>query len=268
MTFLIFQGNKPIQQISPLDRGLAYGDGLFETILVVHGELIWWATHWQRLTMSAERLGIALPDEELIQNAALQLSGLSRCVIKIILTRGVGGRGYAATSGPSTVIVSVHPAPAVIQKPITIGWCQTMASQQPALAGMKHLNRLENVLARSELQADTYFDGLMCDVSGAVICSSSANVFVYFNQRWRTPDLSQCGIHGIARQWFIDNCPGVVIEQLTRFEVENAQAIFLCNSVRGMMEVNRVSDIEIQSNDVCVDLKKQFLNSNPAFSIE
>lgn len=268
MTALIFQGNKPIQHVSPLDRGLAYGDGVFESILAVKGELIWWQGHWQRLTNSAKRLGIAIPDETLIQNAALQLAGLGRCVIKVILTRGVGGRGYAATSGPATVVVSVHPAPAVIQKPIAIGWCQTVISQQPALAGMKHLNRLENVLARSELPADIFFDGLMCDLSGHVICATAANIFIYSKQRWLTPNLSACGITGLARHWFLENINHIGIEQISRSDVENADAVFLCNSVRGMMEVNRVNDIELQPNAVCGVLKKQFLNSNPAFSIE
>ncbi len=257
-----------MQNLSPMDRGLSYGDGVFETLLAVQGELIWWSAHWQRLISSAQRLGIALPDETMIQNAALQLAGQKRCVVKVILTRGVGGRGYAATNGPSTVIVSVHSAPAVIQKPIAIGWCQTAISQQPALAGMKHLNRLENVLARSELQDDVYFDGLMCDISDNVICATSANLFVYSNQRWRTPDLRICGINGVARQWFLDHCKDIVIEPISRATVENADALFLCNSVRGIMEVSRIHDVDFQPNPVCHAMKQMFLNSNPAFLIE
>ncbi|MBP6309551.1 MAG: aminodeoxychorismate lyase [Arenimonas sp.] len=268
MKALIFRGNSPIEQLSPLDRGLAYGDGVFETILAVNGELIWWNEHWQRLKAAAQRLSIELPNVQLIQNSALQLAGLKRCVVKIILTRGEGGRGYAATDGPSTTIIKVHAAPEILQSAVSVGWCKTQISQQPALAGMKHLNRLENVLARSEFQPNTFFDGLMCDMSGAVICATSANLFVYTNHCWRTPDLSASGINGLARQWLLDHCENISIERMPRATVENAEAIFICNSVRGMMAVNRINNIDLPTNSAFTDLHKQFMLSNPAFSTE
>ena len=268
MKALIFHGNMPVEQLSPLDRGLAYGDGVFETILAVNGELIWWNEHWQRLIYAAQRLGIELPNVQVIHNAALQLAGQKRCVLKIILTRGEGCRGYAATNGPSTTIITVHTAPEILQTAVSVGWCKTQISQQPALAGMKHLNRLENVLARSEFQPNTFFDGLMCDISGLVICATSANLFVYANNRWRTPDLSVCGINGLARQWLLDHCENISVELLSRAAVENAEAVFICNSVRGMMEVNRINHIMLPTNTAFIELKKQFMFSNPVFSTE
>ena len=268
MKALIFHGNTPVEQLSPLDRGLAYGDGVFETILAVNGELIWWYEHWQRLTSAALRLAIELPNVQLIHNAALQLAGLKRCVVKIILTRGEGGRGYAATNGPSTTIITVHKAPEILQTAVSVGWCKTQISQQPALAGMKHLNRLENVLARSEFQPNTFFDGLMCDMSGVVICATSANLFMYANHRWRTPDLSACGINGLARQWLLDHCENISVELLSRAAVENAEAVFICNSVRGMMAVNRINNIVLPIHPAFSELHKQFMLSNPAFSTE
>lgn len=268
MKALIFHGDTPVEQLSPLDRGLAYGDGVFETILAVNGELIWWNEHWQRLKAAAQRLAIELPNVQVIHNAALQLAGQKRCVVKIILTRGEGGRGYAATVGPSTTIITVHPAPDLLQTAISVGWCKTQISQQPALAGMKHLNRLENVLARSEFQPNTFFDGLMCDMSGAVICATSANLFVYTNHSWRTPDLSVCGINGLARQWLLDHCENISVELLSRTAVENAEAVFICNSVRGMMAVNRINHTVLPTQSAFTELHKQFMLSNPAFSTE
>lgn len=268
MSVLIFQGNTPVEQLSPLDRGLAYGDGLFETILIANGEFIWWSEHWQRLASGAQRLGINLPNEQLIQQAALQLAGTKRCVIKIIVTRGVGGRGYAPTAGCSSAIVSMHNAPEYLKSPMKVRWCQTNISQQPTLAGLKHLNRLENVLARSEWQSENYFEGLMCDLSGNVICATSANLFIHINNRWLTPCLSNSGINGVARQWFLENVGNIGVEQISPQDVEKADAVFLCNSVRGMMEVSQIEDMVLAKSTVFSELNQHFLNCNPAFSTE
>lgn len=268
MNVLVFQGNKQVEHLSPTDRGLAYGDGVFETLLAVHGKLIWWQAHWQRLAFAANRLGIELPNETIIKAAAMQLAGMQRVVVKIILTRGNGGRGYAPQVGPATTIVSVHPAPEVLKTPVAVRWCRTQISQQPALAGIKHLNRLENVMARSEWQDNEFFEGLMCDLSNNVICATAGNIFMYSNHKWRTPDLAKSGINGIARQWFLDNCANIVIEQISRSELENAEAVFICNSVRGMMEVNRINTTELTKHDAFFELQQQFMFSNPEFSIE
>ena len=99
----------------------------------------------------------------------------------------------------------MHHAPEILKSPVKVRWCQTTISQQPLLAGMKHLNRLENVLACSEWQPENYFEGLMCDLSGNVICATSANVFINLNNRWLTPDLTNSGINGVARNWFLEN---------------------------------------------------------------
>lgn len=268
MSVIVFQGNTQVEQLSPLDRGFAYGDGLFESILAAKGELIWWPEHWQRLASGAQRLGIDLPNEPMIYQAALQLAGIKRCVIKIILTRGVSGRGYAPSTGPASAIVSMHTAPNLLKAPIAIRWCQTPISQQPVLAGMKHLNRLENVLARSEWQDENYFEGLMCDLSGNVICATSANLFIYVNNRWLTPDLTNSGINGVSRQWFLENIDNIGIQHISRQVVENAEAVFLCNSVRGMMEVSHIEQIVLAKNTVLSELNQHFLNCNPAFSTE
>ena len=268
MSVLLFLGNTPIDQLSPLDRGLAYGDGVFETVLAVNGELIWWPEHWRRLASGAQRLGIKLPSEQLIYQAALQLAELNRCVIKVILTRGVGGRGYAPIAGLASTIVSMYPAPEILKSPVKIRWCQTLVSQQPALAGLKHLNRLENVIARSEWQAKVFFEGLMSDLSGNVICATSANIFIYSKHRWLTPTLNNSGVCGLARQWLLDNSGDISIEPICRADVENADAVFLCNSVRGMMEVSHIESLALPKTSFFNELNMKFLNRNPAFSTE
>lgn len=268
MNAFIFRGNEPIERIAPNDRGLAYGDGLFETILADHGELIWWDAHWQRLSAGALRLAIALPDERVLKSAALELANQGRAVIKIILTRGESGRGYAPVAAPGTAIVSLHPAPAVQNAPVALRWCHIQMARQPALAGIKHLNRLENVLARSEWTTAEYADGLMCDGQGDVICATAANLFIFRGGRWRTPDLSQCGIAGVARQWLLESIPDAEVGRISRDDVTDADAVFLCNSVRGMMEVNRIETIKLPASYAFKELKNRFIARNPAFATE
>lgn len=268
MNALIFRGNEPIDHIAPNDRGLAYGDGLFETLLADQGELVWWDRHWQRLAAGALRLAIVLPEERVMKSAALELAQRRRAVIKIILTRGESGRGYAPVSAPGTAIVSVHPAPARRDAPVALRWCRTPIARQPALAGIKHLNRLENVLARSEWTTPDFADGLMCDGQGDVICATSANLFVYRDGRWVTPDLSHCGIDGVARQWLLGLCPDAVVGRISRDDVAGADAVFLCNSVRGMMEVNRIETIKLPASDAFRELQQRFIARHPAFATE
>lgn len=266
MNVMVFHGNQCVQQLSAHDRGLAYGDGLFETILVDHGDFVWWPQHWQRLSAGASRLGIAMPDEATIVTAARKLIDQQTCVIKIIVTRGDSARGYKPEASLPTTVISVYPAPENHSAPIDIRWCRTQMAQQPALAGLKHLNRLENVLARGEWSTPDYADGLMCDGNDAVICATSANLFIYRADKWRTPDLSKCGVNGVARQWFLSHIPDIGIESLSRADVESAQAVFLCNAVRGMMEVNRIGGIVLPECHALKALKQQFIASNPAFA--
>jgi 4-amino-4-deoxychorismate lyase len=114
---LLFRGNQAIAALSSHDRGLMYGDGLFESLRASQGNMPWWPAHWQRLSNGAQRLGITLPDESLIRKAALSLLSDAPAVLKIILTRGESGRGYLPGKGPATCIVSVHPLPAPHPRP-------------------------------------------------------------------------------------------------------------------------------------------------------
>lgn len=145
------------------DRGLVYGDGVFETMLVHHGEAVWWREHWQRFTKGADVLKIAVPNESVVRQACHEIwVSPEQCVLKIILTRGIGGRGYSLpVPQDPRIIISRHPAPAPIQQAVNLRWCDTRLARQPLLAGIKHLNRLEQVLARSEWQDDSIFDGLL-----------------------------------------------------------------------------------------------------------
>lgn len=241
----LFQGQVPVAALDPADRGLAYGDGLFETLRVHRGQLPWWPRHLARLARGAAVLGIPLPPTHWLaqQAGALAAEVAGDGVLKLVLTRGPGGRGYAPPVQPSpTLVLSLHDFPAEPTRPLALQVCRTPLSHQPALAGMKHLNRLDQVLARAECRETGADEGLMLDVGGQVACATSANVFARFDGRWCTPALDTGGVAGLARAWLLQTLPQVRVAPFTPEALARADALFLSNAVRGILPVGRVGD--------------------------
>lgn len=223
--------------IDPADRGLNYGDGVFETLRIAGGQPRWWPDHVQRLDRGARVLRIPMPDPGRLRTEAQTLCAcVGEGVLKIVLTRGTGGRGYAppAESQPS-VILSLHPLPNPLP-PLRLRWCELRLAIQPALAGIKHLNRLEQVLARAECVASGHDEGLMQDGEGRVVCATSANLFARIGGEWLTPAIDRCGVAGVARGRLLAQGFGREAA-LHRIDIESADAMFLCNAVHGVMPV-------------------------------
>lgn len=256
--------------LEPEDRGLAYGDGVFETLLVHQAQPVWWREHWDRLLRGARVLSLPVPDEAQVRRECESLlSDAPRAVLKIILTRGNGGRGYGAPEDPTpTVIISSHAAPPSSREPITLRWCQTALAIQPALAGIKHCNRLEQVLARAEWNDPQIADGIMCDTEDRVISATSANIFAYIGGRWLTPGVERCGIAGTARAWVLANNRSAAEADLSSAEISRADALFLCNAVRGILPVRRLGLREWPDHPALAKLQQQLADSQPAFAIQ
>ncbi len=261
----ILLGGHIVDRIDPGDRGLAYGDGVFETLRIHARRPIWWDAHWTRLSRGALRLGIPLPDETMVRRQVDALiagqpnhDAAKIGVLKLVLTRGAGSRGYDSPAHPQpTLILSLHaaPMPTPLQG-LRLSWCETRLAIQPALAGIKHCNRLEQVLARAECNATTadassataesasdhrIDEGLMRDTEGFAVCATAANLFVLRDGMWWTPPVDRCGVDGICRGWILAHS-GAVESRLTVAEVESADAVFLCNSVRGILPVAALGD--------------------------
>lgn len=226
------------------DRGLAYGDGVFRTLECLQGQPRLWRWQYARLAADAAALGLALPDEtHLRAELALACDGLERAVAKIILTRGRGPRGYAARPGCSqTLIVSADAwhgyPPGHARDGVTLAWCQLRLGLQPRLAGIKHLNRLENVLARSEL-GDGCQEGLLLDTEGWVIEGTMSNLFLRRDGQWLTPRLDRCGVAGALRAWAMAQLAAHET-RLTPDEVLAADEVFVGNSLAGIWPVARL----------------------------
>ena len=239
MSVRIFHGTRRVDALAPDDRGLAYGDGLFETMRAHHGGLPWWDAHWARLSRGSQRLDLALPDQARVRAEAASLfADGGDGVLKLIVTRGGGARGYAppAEAQPHWLL-SRHPLPAAAPAGrLRLHWCETRMAAQPLLAGIKHCNRLEQVLARAECVAAGADEGLVCDADGRVVSATGANLFVLREGRWETPLLDRCGVAGTCREHL--SAPLAAREvRMDAGTVEAADAVFLCNAVRGILPV-------------------------------
>lgn len=235
-------------QVSAFDRGLAYGDGLFESIRLVGAAAPLWGRHMQRLASGCQRLQIPVPDVDQLWREALQAAnGMAEAVVRITLTRGVGQRGYALPMAPRPVrIVAAFDPPQVAATAYTQGvrtrLCAIRMAAQPLLAGLKHLNRLEQVLARAEWRDPAISEGIMCDSQNRVISATMANLFARIGEQWVTPALDHCGVAGVARAEVLAVCPEVAVGELTLDALRSAGEIFLSSSVRGIVPVCALDD--------------------------
>jgi 4-amino-4-deoxychorismate lyase len=233
--------------LDPLDRGLQYGDGLFETIALFDGRLRFLDRHLERLAEGARRLRFPAPDVATLRaELDMAASGQVRAVLKLLLTRGTGPRGYGppAKAEPTRIVAS-FPWPAARKEALRVAWCRTRLGRNAALAGLKHLNRLEQVLARSEWDDGDQDEGLMQDELGNVVSATQANLFARIDGGWVTPELSACGVAGIMRRAFVGWCAAkgqpVIERALTRAEVQGATSLLLTNAVMGAMPVRELA---------------------------
>ncbi|MFP7723747.1 aminodeoxychorismate lyase [Lysobacter sp. A3-1-A15] len=258
--------------IAPDDRGLAYGDGVFETMRAHAGSIPWWPAHWQRLRDGAGRLRIALPPESALRQQVVELLDGGHGVVKLLVTRGAGGRGYAPSAGSaSTCVLSTHPVPGVDPDGLVLRWCDTRLSEQPALAGIKHCNRLEQVLARLEWSAPGFdahgaSEGLMLSTGGDVVCATSANLFVLAEGQWTTPPVDRCGVAGVCRQWALQRLHARV-ERMGPEQVDSADAVFLCNAVRGILPVARLGTRTWSPHPRIDAARRALALDHPAFAL-
>lgn len=266
MSHRVFLGMQPVATVAPDDRGLAYGDGLFETMRVHAGGIPWFDRHWARLVHGAGRLVIPLPPADTVRDAIDRSlrDDPTAGIVKLLVSRGRGGRGYAPPPVPqSTWIVSTHPLPPM-RDALAMITCTTRLAIQPALAGIKHCNRLEQVLARAEVAATGADEGLMFDTEGAPICATAGNLLLRIDGSWWTPPVDRCGVAGVLRGWLLEQ--GLVRERrIQPAELTQAEALAVCNAVRGILAIARFEDHAVPQAGVD-DLRAALARAHPAFA--
>lgn len=257
---------KPGSLISIRDRGLLYGDGVFRTLRASNGRALHWPLHYKKLQHDCTALGIACPDVALL---SAELNDLlvqhPDGVVKLIVTRGEGTRGYAPSmhSTPAR-IWDISPIPDYPADWATYGikarLCQLRLSQQPCLAGIKHLNRLENVLATAEWDDADIAEGVLLDAPGNVIEGTRSNLFMVLEGALLTPDLSRCGVAGVQRErvmeWAATHNMPCRVEKFGLEELLAADEIFLVNSIIGLWPVRELQNRTWSHYPVAMQVRK------------
>lgn len=245
-SFFFFNG-KPQGTVPADDRGFCYGHGLFETARLCEGHVPLWRFHLSRLTRGAEVLGLCI-DADLLNQYLEQLMEVCprNGIIKVIVTAGNGGRGYLRDSAlRPNYVVQWFPLPdypvGYRQEGVSLKLCDYRLPQAPRLAGIKHLNRLDQVIARAEWGSE-YPEGLLLDQQQHVIEAVSSNLFFYSEGTWFTPRLDQCGVLGVMRQYLLVSLlgdSGYSVEETvcSQARLLAAEEVFICNSVNGIWPV-------------------------------
>lgn len=256
---------QPSNAISVMDRGFAYGDGVFRTIKVLNGVPLNWDRHFAKLLDDCGRLKLDCPDANVWQQDIAHLfADAGDGVAKLMLTRGIAERGYAIGMSPVTRVslrsaLPIYPA-SHAEQGIQVHLCQTRLAHQPLLAGIKHLNRLENVLARMEWQDTDISEGVMLDQQGLVIEGVMSNILLRSGKILSTPDLQQCGVAGVTRQQILSLAPSLGLQarvaNIALDELMQADEMLMCNSLYGVWQVVNFNGRRWVSQDLATELRQ------------
>ncbi|GGI88794.1 aminodeoxychorismate lyase [Shewanella gelidii] len=259
------------------DRGLSYGDGLFATMRVSYGKILFLGSHLSRLQQSAHRLGFGWQISQQSQSAMLEAAQqYPNSCLKLMVSRGAGGRGYTPPEQPDlNEIISVQSIPTHYRNwqrsGIALATSSIQLGQQPRLAGIKHLNRLEQVLIKRRPLPQWADDSLALDAKGDVIETSMANIFFIDGQSVITPVLSHSGVSGVMRQQIIEALIELGFDiKMTRIDylgdrendtesvgLPQFQHAFITNSLLGCVDVTRIDAQYFQAHPVTEILRRK-----------
>jgi 4-amino-4-deoxychorismate lyase len=239
-------------RVDPADRGLAYGDGLFETMACRGGRIRWLDHHLDRLLPGCGRLAIPAPDRSVLRRELEAHCPPGDAVVKLIVTRGAGARGYRVPEpAEPAMILSINPWPllpaADYTRGIAVRTCTLRLGENPQLAGLKHLCRLEQVLAQMEIDGTTAQEGLVRSSSGYVVGGIASNVFGVRGRGLVTPRISRCGVSGVMRRVVLEHAARAGIEaveaDLVPADLHTCDELFMTNAVVGLKPVSQLDGV-------------------------
>jgi 4-amino-4-deoxychorismate lyase len=258
-----------------LDRGYRYGDSLFETLRYHQGRYHLLDYHLQRMRAGSEALAIAFPEQRLreqLQQGADYLSNnsMEQACARLVLTRTGDAPGYAAADESASVALSLSPIALQwrqVPTPAAVIRCDIALATQPRLAGIKHSNRLEQVLAAREVTLQGADEGLLLNSSGELVSAVSANVFVVFDGTLLTPPVTDCGVAGTVRRLIMEElapAAGIVPaeETLPWADLQQSSEMFLCNALMGIRSVSAYPGQIYSCTDMADNLRQRFFNSS------
>jgi 4-amino-4-deoxychorismate lyase len=253
---LVRVNGRAVQEVSVLDRGLHYGDGLFETIACLGGRPRFLPRHLRRLASGCTRLGLALGDVAPLSREVCELAaGTERAIIKVLVTRGTAAaRGYASTGAETPTRITLRYAwpaedPALSEQGVRVRIATLRLGENPALAGLKHCNRLEQVLARREWADPQIAESLMFSSSAALVSGTMSNVFLVLDSTLVTPRVDRCGVAGIMREVVLGAAAAAGIAATERVldagDLSRARELFLTSALTGVRPVRELEGVRL-----------------------
>ena len=248
MTPVILIDGKKQSKASIFNRNTQFGDGLFETCLVENKKLLFWSNHFERMKLGCDRLKISMIDETLWLSdikKAFSLMKIDNCIVKLVLSRGESLRGYSYKDNirPIRITIVSELKKNNQDKGFSLEFCNSGYNSNPKLAGIKHCNRLEQVIARAGIKVD---DGIMLDENENVVSVTQGNIFCIQGNRLITPNLDKCGIEGTRRAVIlkiaVDLGFDINIKNLSVEELLRSDEVFISNSIQGVGPVNQIED--------------------------
>lgn len=240
------------------DRGLAYGDGLFTTAKIVDGAIVLLDKHLERLFQGIKTLKLKMPDFSSLRDELTSVAKrYDKAVLKVMITAGSGGRGYSRiglTPEDVNIIIMITDFPntykTMAEQGIIVGISEQQIATSSMLGSIKHLNRLEQVLLRSELDERYEDELIVTDAHNNVIEATSANVFYWLDEQLYTPKLSNAGVNGIIRQTILANNFKVQVCDTKLSMLDKAQSMFICNSLMGIIPVKTYNNRKLATEPV------------------
>lgn len=264
MTPIVLINGAQQSKISIFNRNIQFGDGLFETCVVENEAILFWVNHFTRLNRGCEQLKINKVDESAWLSdvkKALSLCSYNRCAVKLILSRGESLRGYGFKDDikPVRAVIVSELQKATFNHSFSLEYCQSGYDSNPKLAGIKHCNRLEQVLARASLKSD---EGIMLDENHHVISVTQGNIFAISGNTLITPKLDKCGVEGTRRAVILDLATllgiKVKVDALSVEELGQADEVFISNSIIGIQSISQIGDIGFGESPITKKIKDAF----------
>jgi aminodeoxychorismate lyase len=255
---------KEQSNVSIFNRNFQYGDGLFETCIVKDNRILFWEKHLSRLEIGCRKLKIKNIEESLWLKdikKALNLTSKKNCVLKLVLSRGNTERGYSYPDDilPVRVVIVSELKKTHTRESYSLEYAQSGFHSNPNLAGIKHCNRIEQILARSSLKAN---EAIMLDENQNIISVTQGNIYFIFGQRLVTPSLDRCGVIGSRRSLILELAESIElhVEQrnISINEVKKADEVFISNSIIGIQSVNLIEDFQFQKRSLTERIKIAF----------
>ena len=265
MTPIVLINGAKQSKISIFNRNSQFGDGLFETCLVENKKILFWTNHFARLNRGCEQLKISKVDESVWLSdvkKALSLCSYDRCVVKLILSRGESLRGYGFKDDikPVRAVIVLELQTTTLNNLFSLEYCQSGYNSNPKLAGIKHCNRLEQVLARAGLKSD---EGIMLDENHNVISVTQGNIYAIHGNTLITPKLDKCGVEGTRRAVILDLAKllGIQakVEVLSVEKLGQADEVFISNSIIGIQSISQIGDIGLGESPITKKIKDAFM---------